>query len=185
MTNRFYNEAFTAAVGQRAQGSALDNQYERIEDGFDAVADELDALRNPGIITGLEGFPASFTGAGGKYLVVNSAESAVEFLAPGYVGINSVGGTSYTLVLTDAGKGVLTTSSSAVTITIPTNAAVAFPVGVSIVVVQYGTGTVTVTGSVGVTVNATEGLKATRAQFSQITLWKVATDQWLVGGDRA
>lgn len=184
-SNRFYNESFTAAVGQLARSAALDVQFQLIQAAFDALMAEIDEIEGSGGITGLTGFPASFSGAGGKYLRVNTAESAVEFVSPGFLGINTVGGTSYDLVLADAGKGIFTTNGGAVTITIPANADVEFPVGVSIVVVQYGAGQVTIAAAGGVTVNATEGLLSSRTQFSQITLWKVATDQWLVGGDRA
>ena len=50
-------------------------------------------------------------------------------------------------------------SSSAVTITIPTNSAVAFPVGTTLDVLGVNTGLITIAGDTGVTVNATPGLK--------------------------
>jgi hypothetical protein len=71
---------------------------------------------------------------------------------------------------------------SGVTLTIPTNATTAFPVGTSIDVIQTGAGQVTIAGAVGVTVNATPGLKL-RAQWSSATLFKRATDTWIVMGD--
>jgi len=73
-------------------------------------------------------------------------------------------------------------SSSAITLTIPANSTTAYPVGTSIDIIQTGAGQVTVAGAAGVTVNATPGLKL-RAQYSSATLFKRATDTWIVMGD--
>ncbi len=72
--------------------------------------------------------------------------------------------------------------STAQTLTVPTNATVAWPVGTSISILQTGAGQVTVAGAVGVTINATPGLKL-RAQWSSATLLKRATDTWVLFGD--
>jgi hypothetical protein len=68
------------------------------------------------------------------------------------------------------------------TVTIPANSTTAFPVGTSIDILQTGAGQVTIAGAAGVTVNATPGLKL-RAQWSSATLFKRATDTWVVMGD--
>jgi len=73
-------------------------------------------------------------------------------------------------------------SASGTTLTIPTNATTAFPVGTSIDVLQTGAGQVTIAGAAGVTVNSTPGLKL-RTQWSSATLFKRATDTWVVMGD--
>lgn len=73
-------------------------------------------------------------------------------------------------------------SSSATTVTIPTNATLAWPVGASMDILQTGTGQVTIAGAVGVTVNATPGLKL-RTQWSSCTIMKRGTDSWIVYGD--
>jgi len=73
-------------------------------------------------------------------------------------------------------------SSSAVTITIPTNSAVAFPVGTTLDILGVNTGLITIAGDTGVTVNATPGLKL-RTQWSSATLFKRATNSWVVYGD--
>jgi len=72
--------------------------------------------------------------------------------------------------------------ATAQTLTVPTNATVAWPVGTSISILQTGAGQVTVAGAVGVTINATPGLKL-RAQWSSATLLKRATDTWVLFGD--
>lgn len=90
---------------------------------------------------------------------------------------------SYTLSATSERDSLIEVdSASATTITIPTNSAVAYPVGTSIDILQIGAGQVTIAGDTGVTVNATPGLKL-RAQWSSATLFKRATDTWVVMGD--
>jgi hypothetical protein len=90
---------------------------------------------------------------------------------------------SYTLsALTERDSMIEVANASATTITIPTNATVAFPVGTSIDILQTSTGQVTIAGAAGVTVNATPGLKL-RTQWSGATLFKRATDTWVVYGD--
>ena len=90
---------------------------------------------------------------------------------------------SYTLsALTERDSLVEISSASAVTLTIPANSAVAYPVGTSIDILQTGAGQITVAGAAGVTVNATPGLKL-RTQWSGATLFKRATDTWVVYGD--
>ena len=91
--------------------------------------------------------------------------------------------TSYTLSdLAERDDLIEMGSSSAVTLTIPLNSAVAFPIGTSIDILQTGTGQVTIAGDSGVTVNATPGLKL-RTQWSSATLFKRATNTWVVYGD--
>ena len=90
---------------------------------------------------------------------------------------------SYTLsALTERDNMIEVSSATGVTITIPTNAAVAYPVGTSIDILQTSTGQVTIAGAAGVTVNATPGLKL-RTQWSSATLFKRASDTWVVYGD--
>jgi hypothetical protein len=90
---------------------------------------------------------------------------------------------SYTLsALTERDSLIEVSSASAVTLTIPTNATLALPVGTSIDILQTGAGQITVAGAAGVTVNATPGLKL-RTQWSGATLFKRATDTWVVYGD--
>jgi hypothetical protein len=95
---------------------------------------------------------------------------------------NAQSGTTYTLVLEDAGKIVEVGNASAITVTIPTNASVAYPVGTQITLLQTGAGQITVSGPSGGTLNATPGTKL-RAQWSSATLLKRATDTWVLIGD--
>jgi hypothetical protein len=89
---------------------------------------------------------------------------------------------AYTTVLGDRDKLVEVSSATGVTLTIPENASVAYPVGTSIDILQTGAGQVTIAGAVGVTVNATPGLKL-RTQWSSATMFKRAENTWVVYGD--
>jgi len=92
-------------------------------------------------------------------------------------GINAQTGTTYTLVLTDAGKNVTTSNASAVTVTIPTNASVAFPTGTVISITNLGAGVTTVAASGGVTLS---GTTLTIAQYNRSSIMKTATDTWVL-----
>lgn len=98
--------------------------------------------------------------------------------------LNAQTGTTYTTVLTDAGKLVTLSNAGAITLTVPPSSSVAYAIGTSIDLVQSGAGQVTVVGGSGVTVNATPSLKF-RAQNSAATLLKVAADTWQLVGDLA
>lgn len=97
--------------------------------------------------------------------------------------INAQTGTTYTLVLDDAGKLVTLTNSSAITLTVPTNASVAYPVGTVIALAQLDAGLVTVEGDTGVTINGvTPGDEDLAGQWATAALTKLATDTWLLSG---
>jgi hypothetical protein len=90
---------------------------------------------------------------------------------------------SYTLsALTERDSMIEMGSASALTLTVPSNATVAWPVGTSIDILQTGAGQVTIAAGAGVTINGTPGLKL-RTQWSGVTLFKRATDTWVVYGD--
>jgi hypothetical protein len=93
--------------------------------------------------------------------------------------VNAQTGTTYTLVLTDAGKQVTTSNASGVALTIPLNSSVAFAIGVRIQVLNLGAGTLTVAGAGGVTVSAPNG-DFTFTQYSTLILYKTGTDTWQV-----
>lgn len=92
-------------------------------------------------------------------------------------------GTSFTFTLgTHDNKEVETTNAAAVSATVDTNANQAFPIGTRIRVWQSAAGQVTIVAGGGVTINTDETLLID-AQFGQIELLKVATDEWLLTGD--
>ena len=91
---------------------------------------------------------------------------------------------SYTLALTDKNKFIkMSVTSTANTVTVPTNASVAFPIGSQIHIIQYGTGKTQVIPVSGtVILYATPGAYL-RAQYSSATLLKCDTNIWMLMGD--
>ena len=88
----------------------------------------------------------------------------------------------YPLVIGDDGIIVEANSTSPITITVPLDST-PFPIGTKITIIRTNTGDVTIAGAVGVTVNATPGLKL-RARWSAATLLKrPGENTWLLMGD--
>jgi len=94
--------------------------------------------------------------------------------------INSQTGTTYTFVLTDAGKLVRGNNAAAQTYTVPPNSSVAYEIGTVISIEQQGAGVITPVAGSGVTINT--AAKKTWGQYSTIQLVKVGTDVWNVIG---
>lgn len=101
------------------------------------------------------------------------------------VTINAQTGTTYTLVLDDAGKLVTLTNSSAITLTVPTNASVAYPTGTVIALAQLGSGTVTVDPASGVTVTSLDDLVDLAGKGAAAALTKLDMNTWLLSGGLA
>lgn len=167
MSNRFYNETFTSALGSLARGAAHEVQYQAIQYAFDQLMVEMDQLQGITGVTSLEGFPSSFSGQAGRYAVVNTAETALEFIPGGRVGVKSVSGTTYTVLATDAGKVVHFTNASPVLVTVPKNT---LAQGDVVCFRQSGAGQVTLVGASGATLNSTDALLSTRKQYAQIAI---------------
>ena len=89
---------------------------------------------------------------------------------------------STTLDLTHTESLLRVNSSNAVTITIPLNSSVAFAIGSCITITKIGTGDVTIDPSAGVTLNSKDSARTIDGQFSAVTLYKVATDEWDMWG---
>jgi sporulation protein YlmC with PRC-barrel domain len=92
---------------------------------------------------------------------------------------------NYTLQLTDKNKFIkMNITSTANTVTVPTDASVTFPAGAQIHIIQYGSGKTQVVGASGaVILYATPGAYL-RAQYSSATLLKcAAANTWMLMGD--
>lgn len=100
-----------------------------------------------------------------------------------YYGFNSQTGTTYNLVLTDAGKVIPINNASANTVTVPVNSSVAFPTGTAITVVQTGAGQTSITGASGVTVNSESSKYKLRGQYAAATVLKTDTNTWVAFGN--
>lgn len=98
--------------------------------------------------------------------------------------INTQTGSTYTVVIGDAGKIVEMTTATVNTVVIPTNASVAFPVGTRIDLVQYGTGQLRVaTTSVVTTIYSARTVFTLATSKAFATIYQRATNEWLLGGD--
>ena len=95
-----------------------------------------------------------------------------------YIDQNLQTGTSYELVLADAGQIVEMNNAAANTLNIPANSAVAFPVDTRIDVIQYGAGTTTIT----ITTDTLTGEVVSTGQYKAMSLWKRAATEWVVIG---
>ena len=103
--------------------------------------------------------------------------------AVGNQAIESAQTASYTLVLGDAGKMVTMTNASANNLTVPPNSSVAFPVNTRIDLIQYGAGQTTIVAGAGVTISSSGSKLKLAGQYSGASLWKKATDTWVLVGD--
>jgi hypothetical protein len=137
-------------------------------DSWEPVVSALQGPTGPtGAASNVTG-PTGVTGPAGDFSSVYST--------------NAQTGTTYSLVTGDAGKIVEVSNTSAITLTVPTNTSQPLATGANITVLQTNTGQISITGAVGVTVNATPGLKL-RTQWSSATLIKRGTDTWVAIGD--
>lgn len=93
--------------------------------------------------------------------------------------------TARTLVRTDQNAIIQFTSGLAVSVTIPNNSAVPFSIGSSIMGIQMGAGQVSWNAGSGVTLNYSGGLHTTAKQYAVTCAMKVATNSWILTGERA
>jgi hypothetical protein len=102
--------------------------------------------------------------------------------------INTQTGTSYVLLLTDAGTYVRMTNAAANTVEVPANADVAFEIGTEIIIRQAGAGKTTLVspGSPAVILNSggdgSPPPLGIAAQHNSLSIIKVGTDEWDISG---
>lgn len=120
-----------------------------------------------------------------KVLTADSTQTyGFDWEYPSDLTLNAQTGTTYTFVAADTGKFVTLSNASAITVTVPTNAAVPFLVGTQINIVQLGAGQVTVAGP-GVTLRSNGSKLKLFGQYAAATLVKIATDEWVLVGNTA
>lgn len=101
------------------------------------------------------------------------------------VTVNAQTGTTYTLVVADAGKLVTLANADPITVTVPENGDEAIPVDSVIALQQLGVGQVTVEGDTGVTINGVTPGDETLVDAQHLTtavLRKTATNTWVLTG---
>jgi hypothetical protein len=96
---------------------------------------------------------------------------------------NLQSGTTYTVVLTDAGKVVEMANAALNTLTVPPNSTAAYPVGTFLHVRQGGVGQTVIAPGAGVTLRSRGGALKLTGQWSEATLTKRAADEWVVTGE--
>ena len=148
---------------------------------FDSI---YSAINHTHTFVSLTDTPASYSGAGGKMVAVNSGATALEFVdAPSGGGAMSIIDHStgaFTLALTDAGNYLTCNYPSGFAVTVPKNSVVAFPVGTTICLEQTGNGAITMSPvDVDVTLVAYDGLTS-YGQYAVLTIVKKGTDLWTV-----
>ena len=98
------------------------------------------------------------------------------------IGINEQSGTTYTLVLTDAGKLVVCTNAGDITVTVPLNSSVAFPVNTVISFKQGGAGQIIIEeGDSSIVIDAFGGLSSA-GEYAGLSLVQTDTDVWTLFG---
>jgi len=131
-------------------------------------------------------YPISAAYADGQVLSasnVNQIAGGVNDIAA--LQLNAQTGTSYTLVIGDAAKTVTLTNASAITLSVPTNAAVAFAIGTQILLYQGGAGQVTVSAVTPATTSIRSQGSKTKltGQYAIACLMKLAADEWVLFGN--
>lgn len=99
-----------------------------------------------------------------------------------YIDVLTRTGASYTPVIGDAGCFLIMSHTSTITVTLPNDASLTFPIGYRIDFMTYGAGRIQFVAGVGASVNGTPTL-ITRAQYSGVSVVKIATNSWIVVGD--
>lgn len=94
--------------------------------------------------------------------------------------INAQTGTSYTLVLADAGKHITRSNTALSTQTLPQNSAAAIPIGSIISITNIGTGFILFAAGTGATISGKTGL----CSGESAEMIKISTNGWLIRGQR-
>jgi hypothetical protein len=140
------------------------------------------ALTNKDLTSGTNTFPASLATLTGSQTLTNKTLTSPLI----NLGINPQTNTTYTTVLTDNGKLVTLSNTSAIVVTIPPFSSVAYPVGAQINFVGINTGLASFAQGAGVTIvstGATASAPGLRARYSSATAICISQDNWLIAGD--
>lgn len=129
-------------------------------------------------IGSLQGFDAGTTDS----TFQNNGQNRDEFLALS-LDVNDVATTTYTLTATDNGTMIRTTSSSAVTITLPQDSTEALAAGFQCAVQKGGTGDITFVVEGSDTLESADSITTITTQYAAASIVKQASgDWWLAGG---
>jgi len=142
------------------------------------VSDASFRIQDDGDPTKQIAFQASGITAGQTRSIIMPDEQVELAWFTKYKGQNNQTGTTYNIVLADAGKILDLSNAGAISLVIPSNAAIPFPIDTLIDVCQYGAGQITV----GITSDTVRGNLKSPGQYKFLTLWKRNTTEWVVIG---
>ena len=173
----------TGPVGETGLTGATGPKGDTGDAGADGAPGADGAEGPPGISgsAGAEGPP----GAPGEDGVdgVDGVDGADGTFATAQTVSSDITTATYTISTSDAGKLLVFSRATTITVTVPTNASDPIPVGTRFDILQKGTGQILVNPASGsVIIYSSSGLY-TRAQYSGATLIKIATDTWSLVGD--
>lgn len=183
--NRFFKSPFNVPLEALARSRTLKAIFAAIEQAAYDIQQELDGVTARGSkFESLANVPTSMAGQALRYLRINSAASAIEFVSGSKVSIKDVAGTAYTLQPVDAGQLLSTSNAAAVNITIDTEANQTFEPGETALLMQLGAGQVTFTPAGGVTIVSSDGILKTRKQYAHVALIYLGSNIWTLLGER-
>jgi hypothetical protein len=101
---------------------------------------------------------------------------------PQFFGVVTTAATAYTLAATDAGKYIVFTASTAVTVTVPADT---LAVADEVLIEQRGTGQITVNAGTGTSIaTSASNTNRTAEQYAVVGLKCVGTNTWTLTGER-
>lgn len=163
--------------------------------GFTWIVGDL-VIDNGTTLDKVDGVPSEVTGVGvgartGNVTLTTADLTDLASVITGPIAANTAAlsvqadngqvGTTYTLVIGDAGNNVDMNNAAANTLTIPPHSAVAFPVGTVITVTMVGAGVTSIAAGAGVTINKPAARTlAISATLETAQLYQVSQDVWRV-----
>lgn len=91
--------------------------------------------------------------------------------------------TSRTIVATDAGAALESSSLSNLTLTVPPDSTTPFPIGTVIEFFRGASGGLTIAAGAGVTIYSVDGLLSLRSVYSTASIRKRLANIWVLAGD--
>jgi hypothetical protein len=151
--------------------------------GGDVNIDAGDAASTNGSGGDINLTPGSLAGSGADGVVNIAGDLTISGKVTAATTTNTQTGTTYTAVLSDAGKMITLDNAAAITMTIPANSSVAYPIGTQLNFMQLDAGQVTVTITTD-TLDVESALTLLLVgQFAVATAFKVTATTWVLFGN--
>ena len=153
-----------------------------------ALAGTAGTAWNVTTLAGTAGTAVNLTATQGSVVALSGSVTNI-FTQP--IGTVTTSGTTYTIVNSDKNKLLISNATNAGTVIIPADTLTSggsFSNGQSLTIAQMGTGQITINGMASAVANGTTTVRSTpsstiRAQYSVVTLVKIASNEWLLVGD--